>query len=153
MKCIKLIFLVAVTFCASFTVEGQLRLTVVIVGAAPQTRQDTFTVKATICNISKDTVRYLNMDCDYTAAFTTGKSMFHIVPPLCYKNGPDIYTLAPGEKHNYFFCLRFLYNSNRIAGAPRVGFYWVKPTSQFPFVSDIDESSASQVVWSDPVKY
>ena len=125
-------------------------------------------VKATLKNVSKDTIEFMNWWGDPSLRFTIDDNNFRIRPkPLTRKNNYEGFPLAPSEAHAYkLYIARQEWNSIHIKC--RIGFEWVKQVTRitkidsvvqcghdtitfFTYVDDPHNAVPFKTFWSAPI--
>ncbi len=127
------------------------------------------TVKATLKNVSTDTIEFMNWSGDPSWRFTTDNENLWVRPkPLTRKNIYEAYPLAAGESYVYkLFIGRKEWNSVHVNC--RIGFEWVKQAtrntridsvvqcgsgSTITFLTELDDPHNSvpfKTFWSAPI--
>jgi len=82
------------------------------------------TIKVALSNISKDTLKYLNMTCSWKEAFTTSNKAIKIAGWSCDSNFPTVYAIPPGVSKTFTITLEI--PKEQLMNNFRVGFYLIK---------------------------
>lgn len=103
-------------------------------------------VKATLKNVSKDTIEFMNWWGDPSFRFTTDNDNLWIRPkPLTRKNSYEAFPLAPSEVHAYkLYIARQEWNSIHIKC--RIGFQWVKPGPRITKIDSVVQCGSGSTI-------
>jgi len=111
-------------------------------------------INVLLSNISKDTLKYLNMTCSWNEAFTTSNKAIKIAGWSCDSNFPTVYAIPPGVSKTFTITLEI--PKEQQTNNFRVGFYLIKFRGYSAFL-DFDKFLHSKksyencLLWSNEI--
>jgi hypothetical protein len=116
----------------------------------------TIHIATTLFNPTNDTLSFVTMTCSYEDLFLTDTSIFKVQSRYdCFKNGPIVTSIPPGEKIDQFIMISPISKDIKIGDHKlRIGMYLLTPKKEDGFegiAKQYEQRQNAKIIWSNEI--